>query len=152
MGHGADNLALKFLRFDLMARAEIERHDHPQQPPQRFGHQCDALHPFGKPQRFHHGRDEQPQRAKGQHRARQAVQPVDKAVKPALARHGIFRAELAHRLHLHLVGAGAAGLGVFAEHFDRVAHHVAAVAEQQAKHPFNHPHTATRALNSAVVM
>ena len=56
--NGSHDRALELLGFHLMPRPEIERYDHPQQPPQRLWHQCDPLHTGRKPDRVDHGRHE----------------------------------------------------------------------------------------------
>ncbi len=43
----------------------------------------------------------------------------------------------------HVVVAHRTGLGIFAEHLDRVADHIAPAAEKQRQQPVDHPHAAT---------
>ena len=135
--------ALEFLAFYLMSRPEIERDDDPQQPPQRFRHQRDSLHPLRKPQGRDHGRHEQAQRAKRQRGTRQTVDPVHEPVKPALGPRAEFRAVLVHRLPACRSSARGPRLCIFAKHLDGFPHDVAIAPKDNAKDTFNQPHAAT---------
>ncbi|AAV95159.1 hypothetical protein SPO1879 [Ruegeria pomeroyi DSS-3] len=142
-GHGGGQIALEILSLGLVAGAEIEGHDDAQQPPQRFGHQRQALHPFPKPDRIGHRRDKEAQRPQRQCRARQPVQPVHEPVEPATPALREFRRELVQRAHLYLGRARRPGLGILAEHLDRFAHRVAATAKQHSQQIADQSHPET---------
>ena len=67
-------------------RPKIEADDRAQQPPQRFRHQCDALHPLGKPDRVDHRRSKQAKCPQCHGRTRNAVDRIHEAIKTSTLR------------------------------------------------------------------
>ena len=140
-----DDGALKLLPFGLLPRDEIEADNRPHEPPERLGHQRDALHPRGKPDRVDHGRDEKPQRAKGQKRPRQSVEPVDHPIEQALARLGEFGGELAQGFGFRFCIPLGPGLGVFTHRPEGLDQNIPAAPEQKHQKIADQPHDETRA-------
>ena len=79
-----------------LSRAEIERDDGTQQPPERFGHGLQPKHALRKSSGLDHRIDKQAKRPQRQEGPGQAVEPVHQIVEPAPA----IRAEFGDRLAL----------------------------------------------------
>ncbi|EAQ27502.1 hypothetical protein ROS217_23287 [Roseovarius sp. 217] len=133
-----------------LARAEVEGNNGPHQRPERFGHEGEAGHPFGKPDRVGHGRPEEENAAKGHGRTRQAVETVHE-LPPKTRRTGELRRHLGKcRLlkrglaHVRLLGIGPKDLG-------RLGDHIAASSKERPQ-KLDQPHDATLSLKSASVM
>ena len=115
----------KLVPFLLMARPKIKADDHPQQPPQRFGHSGQPRHTLRKPRRRHHGGHEQCRSAKREQRSGKAVQTIHGPIKGAALGLAKFGGKLRQGRTLQRRGAGICALGVGAQQIGGVAQQVA---------------------------